>query len=103
MQEVSVSRDSSAWVLLAAPPFPEVVHSEALCRYGTKTQRAAYLPRLTTMDALASYCLTEPGSGSDAGACWPARLHQAPPSPLHSHPAADGANWRAALPGAVAS
>ena len=25
-----------------------------------------YLPRLCSMDALASYCLTEPGSGSDA-------------------------------------
>ncbi|GAB4820214.1 hypothetical protein N2152v2_007260 [Parachlorella kessleri] len=35
-------------------------------RYGTKAQRTAYLPRLTSMDALASYCLTEPGSGSDA-------------------------------------
>ena len=35
-------------------------------RWGSQAQRAAYLPRLCTMDALASYCLTEPGSGSDA-------------------------------------
>lgn len=28
--------------------------------------RAAWLPRLATMERLASYCLTEPGAGSDA-------------------------------------
>ena len=27
-----------------------------------------YLPRLATMELIASYCLTEPGSGSDAAA-----------------------------------
>ena len=36
--------------------------------FGNDAQRAKYLPRLTTMDLIASYCLTEPGSGSDAGA-----------------------------------
>ena len=36
--------------------------------FGNEAQRAKYLPRLTTMDLIASYCLTEPGSGSDAGA-----------------------------------
>lgn len=35
-------------------------------RYGSDEQRRAFLPRLTSMDSLASYCLTEPGSGSDA-------------------------------------
>ena len=35
-------------------------------KFGTDEQRQQYLPRLTTMDALAAYCLTEPGSGSDA-------------------------------------
>jgi alkylation response protein AidB-like acyl-CoA dehydrogenase len=30
--------------------------------------RKAWLPRLTAMDAVAAYCLTEPGSGSDAAA-----------------------------------
>jgi alkylation response protein AidB-like acyl-CoA dehydrogenase len=35
-------------------------------RYGDVRQRACYLPRLCTMHALASYCLTEPGAGSDA-------------------------------------
>ena len=36
--------------------------------FGNTEQRAAWLPKLTTMDKIASYCLTEPGSGSDAGA-----------------------------------
>lgn len=30
--------------------------------------KARYLPELVTMDKMASYCLTEPGSGSDAAA-----------------------------------
>eukprot|EP01133_Synstelium_polycarpum_P015676 gene15676-18630_t len=34
--------------------------------YGTQEQRNTYLPSLTTMENVASYCLTEPGSGSDA-------------------------------------
>jgi alkylation response protein AidB-like acyl-CoA dehydrogenase len=37
-------------------------------RFGTKEQRARFLPRLMSMEHFASYCLTEPGSGSDAAA-----------------------------------
>ncbi|KAI6661143.1 Isobutyryl-CoA dehydrogenase, mitochondrial isoform X1 [Oopsacas minuta] len=37
-------------------------------RYGSDKQRAEHLPGLVTMDRLASYCLTEPGAGSDASA-----------------------------------
>jgi alkylation response protein AidB-like acyl-CoA dehydrogenase len=37
-------------------------------RFGNDAQRAAWLPKLITMEAIASYCLTEPGSGSDAAA-----------------------------------
>ena len=37
-------------------------------RFGNDEQRARFLPKLTRMDHLASYCLTEPGSGSDAAA-----------------------------------
>ncbi|MBL0373607.1 acyl-CoA dehydrogenase family protein [Rhizobium sp. KVB221] len=37
-------------------------------RYGNDDQRAHWLPRLIGMQTLASYCLTEPGSGSDAAA-----------------------------------
>ena len=35
-------------------------------RFGSDDLRQRYLPRLTTMELIASYCLTEPGSGSDA-------------------------------------
>src|SRR5271168_1788279 len=37
-------------------------------RYGDERQRARYLPKLCSMEMLASYCLTEPASGSDAAA-----------------------------------
>ena len=35
-------------------------------RFGSEALRGAWLPRLASMQAIASYCLTEPGSGSDA-------------------------------------
>jgi len=35
-------------------------------RFGADDLRRRYLPRLTTMELIASYCLTEPGAGSDA-------------------------------------
>jgi alkylation response protein AidB-like acyl-CoA dehydrogenase len=35
--------------------------------FGNDAQRAEYLPKLVTMEHFASYCLTEPGAGSDAG------------------------------------
>ena len=34
--------------------------------FGSEAQRKAWLPRLTSMELIASYCLTEPGAGSDA-------------------------------------
>ncbi|MFZ3004839.1 MAG: isobutyryl-CoA dehydrogenase [Phenylobacterium sp.] len=37
-------------------------------RFGSEDLRHRYLPRLTRMELIASYCLTEPGSGSDAAA-----------------------------------
>jgi alkylation response protein AidB-like acyl-CoA dehydrogenase len=35
-------------------------------QYGTPDQRDRWLPKLISMDHLTSYCLTEPGAGSDA-------------------------------------
>ena len=35
-------------------------------RFGGEDLRGAYLPRLATMELIASYCLTEPDAGSDA-------------------------------------
>ncbi|MFN3667911.1 MAG: isobutyryl-CoA dehydrogenase [Brevundimonas sp.] len=35
-------------------------------KFGSDDLRGRYVPSLTTMERIASYCLTEPGSGSDA-------------------------------------
>ena len=37
-------------------------------RYGSDALRQRFLPRMATMELIGSYCLTEPGSGSDAAA-----------------------------------
>ena len=37
-------------------------------RFGDQSQRARWLPPLCSLETLASYCLTEPEAGSDAGA-----------------------------------
>ena len=37
-------------------------------RFGSNDLRAKYCPKLASMEMIASYCLTEPGSGSDAAA-----------------------------------
>ncbi len=36
-------------------------------RFGNQEQRRRFLPKLTRMEHFASYCLTEPNAGSDAG------------------------------------
>ncbi|KAK9918720.1 hypothetical protein WJX75_006265 [Coccomyxa subellipsoidea] len=40
--------------------------SGCIDRYGTDAQRQRFLPQLISLQAFSSYCLTEPGSGSDA-------------------------------------
>jgi alkylation response protein AidB-like acyl-CoA dehydrogenase len=37
-------------------------------RFGTEEQRTKWVPRMCAMEVMGSYCLTEPGSGSDAAA-----------------------------------
>jgi alkylation response protein AidB-like acyl-CoA dehydrogenase len=39
-----------------------------LGKYGSADQVATWMPRLASMEWLSSYCLTEPGAGSDAAA-----------------------------------
>jgi alkylation response protein AidB-like acyl-CoA dehydrogenase len=39
-----------------------------ISRFGNDAQRARFLPRVLTAEHFVSYCLTEPGSGSDAAA-----------------------------------
>jgi alkylation response protein AidB-like acyl-CoA dehydrogenase len=41
--------------------------AEGLNRFATDAQKSKYLPRLLTGESLASFTLTEPASGSDAG------------------------------------
>ncbi|MGB3302775.1 MAG: acyl-CoA dehydrogenase family protein [Gordonia sp. (in: high G+C Gram-positive bacteria)] len=36
--------------------------------YGTPAQRERWVPKMASMEFIASYCLTEPGAGSDAAA-----------------------------------
>lgn len=43
--------------------------------YGTEEQRKAWVPKLVSMELIASYCLTEPGAGSDAGALRTRAVH----------------------------
>ncbi|MFC4278478.1 acyl-CoA dehydrogenase family protein [Achromobacter aloeverae] len=42
------------------------IGSQGILFDGTEAQKAKYLPRLATGDLIASFALTEPGSGSDA-------------------------------------
>ncbi len=37
-------------------------------KFGDEAQRQRFLPKLTSLEWIASYCLTEPGAGSDAAA-----------------------------------
>ena len=39
--------------------------------YGTHEQRKSWVPRLASMEAIASYCLTEPGAGRMPARCAP--------------------------------
>ena len=55
------------------PAFAAFVSIHNMCawmvdRFGSEPLREARLPALTSMEQIASYCLTEPGSGSDAAA-----------------------------------
>ena len=55
------------------PSFAAFVSIHNMCawmidRFGSEEMRAARLPALVSMERIASYCLTEPGSGSDAAA-----------------------------------
>jgi acyl-CoA dehydrogenase len=41
---------------------------KAIAKYGTDDQKEKYLPKLAAGEYLGSYCLSEPGAGTDAGA-----------------------------------
>jgi acyl-CoA dehydrogenase family protein 9 len=62
MQEVA-SWDGSVAVTLGAH---SSIGFKGLLLFGTKAQKRKFLPRLATGELIAAFCLTEPGSGSDA-------------------------------------
>src|SRR5947209_360519 len=62
MQQVS-SWDGSIAVTLGAH---SSIGFKGLLLFGTDEQKRRYLPRLATGELVAAFCLTEPGSGSDA-------------------------------------
>ena len=58
---------------MACPSVASFISIHNMCawmvaRFGTQALREKWLERLVAMSAVASYCLTEPGSGSDAAA-----------------------------------
>ena len=59
---------AAACASTAAYPSIHNMASWMIDRFGSAEQRARFLPDLTSMAHLSSYCLTEPGSGSDAAA-----------------------------------
>lgn len=62
MQEFA-TLDASVGVTLGAH---QSIGYKALLLFGTDEQKKKYLPRLASGELIACYCLTEPGSGSDA-------------------------------------
>lgn len=57
----------------ACPGFSSMIsiHNMAawmIDKFGSEEQRQRYLPKMTSFEWMASYCLTEPASGSDAAA-----------------------------------
>ena len=62
MQELA-GFDGSITVTLGAH---SSIGFKGLLLFGTEAQKKKYLPRLATGEMIAAFCLTEPGSGSDA-------------------------------------
>ncbi|HEV8245804.1 MAG TPA: acyl-CoA dehydrogenase family protein [Polyangiaceae bacterium] len=62
LQEVA-SYDASVAVTIGAH---SSIGMRGLLLFGTEDQRARYYPKLASGETIAAFCLTEPGSGSDA-------------------------------------
>ena len=63
MLEAISGKDPSIALTLGAH---QSIGLKALLLYGNEEQKKKYLPKLATGEMVASYCLTEPGAGSDA-------------------------------------
>ncbi len=67
-QDASLIFEALSYGEVSASAFISI-HNRAswmIDRFGGDEIRRRFLPRLTTMELIASYCLTEPGAGSDA-------------------------------------
>ena len=64
MQEIAAACASTAVTMAVSNMVAEVI-----CAFGTESQRAAHVPKLTSGEHVAgSFALSEPGAGSDPGA-----------------------------------
>ena len=69
----TAASSASSWTPAGCTPTAAYIsiHNMAswmIDRFGSDAQRHKWLPRLCTMELIASYALTEPGAGSDAAA-----------------------------------
>ncbi|MGM0584622.1 MAG: acyl-CoA dehydrogenase family protein [Pseudomonadota bacterium] len=58
---------------MACPSVASFISIHNMCakmldNFGSEEMKAQWMPKLSSMETVASYCLTEPGSGSDASA-----------------------------------
>ncbi|MBU2994633.1 acyl-CoA dehydrogenase family protein [Octadecabacter sp. 1_MG-2023] len=58
---------------MACPSVASFISIHNMCagmidKFGSESMKSEWLPKLCSMEKIASYCLTEPGSGSDAAA-----------------------------------
>ena len=68
--EAALVMEAMAYGCAATASFVSIHNMAAwmIDRFGSADLKSRYLPSLVGMEQLASYCLTEPGSGSDAAA-----------------------------------
>ena len=59
---------ASAWLSVALGVSVHTLSAHALANFGTDDQKSALLPDMSGGELLGAYCLSEPGSGSDAAA-----------------------------------
>jgi len=66
--ESTIVFEELAWACPSTAAFISIhnMASWMIDKWGTDEQRERFLPKLMTMEHFASYCLTEPGAGSDA-------------------------------------
>src|SRR4028119_1924690 len=68
--EAAVSMEPRAYACPSTSAFISIhnMASWMIDRFGSARVKEKYLPAMVTMERIGSYCLTEPGSGSDAAA-----------------------------------